>query len=164
MTALPAHAPARRKPTGREPTHGWTRSGQPVHARTKDHLPRNTPLQRFNSWLAIKVTDGVGTMWCAYAFAALAFVSLPEAIKSHSAVTLVSWISQTFLQLVLLSVIMVGQNVQSVASDARAAKSFDDVQALCHDMRVALDRLDTNTEGGLRTVLDAVNSLNPASS
>ena len=44
-------------------------------------------------------------------FAALAFVSLPSAIATHNADALVSWISQTFLQLVLLSVIIVGQNV-----------------------------------------------------
>ena len=149
--------------TAARPTHGYTRSGQPVHAHTKDHLPRATATQRFNSWVAVKVTDGVGTMWCAYAFAALAFVSLPQAITSHSAVTLVSWISQTFLQLVLLSVIMVGQNLLSAANDARAAKTFEDTQSLCADMTVALDRLDTDTEGGLRTVLDAVNSLKPGS-
>ena len=154
MTATPVAAPAQV-----HPTHGWTSLGQAVHARTKDHLPRSTPIQRFNSWLAVKITDGVGTMWCAYAFAALAFVSLPQAIASHSAVTLVSWISQTFLQLVLLSVIMVGQNLLATAGDARAAKTFDDTQSLCNDMAIALDRLDTNTAGGLKTVLDAINTL-----
>ncbi len=61
----------------------------------------------------------VGTMWCAYAFAALALISLPQAISSHNAVTLVSWVSQTFLQLVLLSVIIVGQNVLAAAADKR---------------------------------------------
>jgi len=76
-----------------------------------DQLPRGTAAARFNAWFAVKVTNGVGTMWCAYAFAALALVSLPSAIRSHSPVVLVSWISQTFLQLVLLSVIIVGQNV-----------------------------------------------------
>ena len=59
---------------------------------------------------------GVGTMWCAYAFAALALVSLPTP-SIWKAVTLVSWISQTFLQLVLLSIIIVGQNVLAAASD-----------------------------------------------
>ena len=73
-----------------------------------------------NAWLAVKVTTGVGTMWCAYAFTALALVSLPSAIASHNAVTLVSWISQTFLQLVLLSVIIVGQNVLAAAADKRS--------------------------------------------
>ena len=76
-----------------------------------EQLPSGNVAARFNSWFAVKVTRGVGTMWCAYAFAVIALISLPEAINSHSAVTLVSWVSQTFLQLVLLSVIIVGQNV-----------------------------------------------------
>jgi hypothetical protein len=60
-----------------------------------------------------KITSVVGTMWCAIAFAILALVSLPGAIASGSLVMIVSWIAQTFLQLVLLSVIMVGQDLQS---------------------------------------------------
>ena len=95
-----------------------------------DQMKRDTPAQRFNTWLAVKVTNGVGTMWCAYAFAALAFVSLPAAIRSHSPVILVSWISQTFLQLVLLSVIIVGQNIQSAAADKRAEQTYKDAEAV----------------------------------
>ena len=34
--------------------------------------------ERFNAWLAVKMTSGVGTMWCAYVFTALALVSLPS--------------------------------------------------------------------------------------
>ena len=52
-------------------------------------------------------------MWCAYIFAAIALISLPNAIKSHDTIVIVSWVAQTFLQLVLLSIIMVGQSVQS---------------------------------------------------
>lgn len=63
---------------------------------------------KFNEWLAKKITNAVATMTCAYLFAALTFVSLPDAIKGGAA-TLIAWIAQTFLQLVLLSVIMVGQ-------------------------------------------------------
>ena len=69
--------------------------------------------QRFNDWLAKKITDGVATMWAAYLFALLALISLPAAIKTHDIVTIVAWIAQTFLQLVLLSIIMVGQNINS---------------------------------------------------
>jgi len=61
-------------------------------------------------------------------------VSLPSAIASGSAVTLVSWISQTFLQLVLLSVIIVGQNVQAAASDRRAEATFHDASATLHEV------------------------------
>jgi hypothetical protein len=82
--------------------------------------------------LGVKITEAVGTMWCAYAFAALALVSLPSAIRSGSVVTLVSWISQTFLQLVLLSIIIVGQNVLAAASDKRAEATYQDADALLH--------------------------------
>ena len=52
-------------------------------------------------------------MWCAYLFAIIALISLPNAIKSGDTLVIVSWIAQTFLQLVLLSIIMVGQNVSA---------------------------------------------------
>jgi hypothetical protein len=42
-----------------------------------DQLPRGGAAARFNAWFAVKVTTGVGTMWCGYAFAALALVSFP---------------------------------------------------------------------------------------
>ena len=98
-----------------------------------DQLPHGNPAARFNQWFAVKVTTGVGTMWCSYAFAALALVSLPAAIASGSAVTLVSWISQTFLQLVLLSVIIVGQNVLAAAADKRSAATYADADAVLHE-------------------------------
>jgi hypothetical protein len=70
-------------------------------------------MKRFNVWLATKVTDGVASMWCAYIFAGIALISLPKALQSGDSIVIVSWIAQTFLQLVLLSIIMVGQKVQS---------------------------------------------------
>jgi len=97
-----------------------------------DQLPRTSPATRFNSWLAVKITTGVGTMWCAYAFAALALISLPDAIKSGRP-AIISWIAQTFLQLVLLSIIIVGQNIQSSASDKRAADTYKDAEAVLHE-------------------------------
>jgi hypothetical protein len=98
-----------------------------------EQFPHDNPAARFNAWFAVKVTKGVGTMWCAYAFAALACVSLPAAIRSHDAVTLVSWISQTFLQLVLLSVIIVGQNVLAAAADKRSEETYEDADAVLHE-------------------------------
>ena len=83
----------------------------------------------FNGWLAVKITNGVATMWCAYAFTILALISLPEAIKGGTA-TLVAWIAQTFLQLVLLSIIMVGQKVAAQASDKQAFQTYKDAEAL----------------------------------
>ena len=91
------------------------------------------PLQkretRFNDWLAVSITNIVGTMWCAYAFACLALVSLPAAIRGGTA-TLVAWIAQTFLQLVLLSIIMVGQKVAAAKSDRQLEQTYRDAEAL----------------------------------
>ncbi len=112
-----------------------------------DLMPRGSnPITRFNRWLAVKVTNGVGTMWCAYAFAALALVSLPAAILSHNPVVLVSWISQTFLQLVLLSIIIVGQNVLAAASDKRAEATYEDADAVLHTALQIQDHLAAQDE------------------
>ena len=70
-------------------------------------------INEFNRRVAEKITSFVSTMWCAYIFAALALISLPAAIKTGDVVIIVAWIAQTFLQLVLLSIIMVGQQVSS---------------------------------------------------
>lgn len=93
-----------------------------VHTVAKEH-------QGFNGWLAVHITNAVATMWCAYAFAILALISLPDAIKSGTA-ALIAWIAQTFLQLVLLSIIMVGQKVAAAASDKQAEQTYKDAEAL----------------------------------
>ena len=85
---------------------------------------------RFNDRVAVIITNGVGSMWCAYVFTALSLISLPSVLQSvpgQGPQPLISWIAQTFLQLVLLSVIMVGQRVQQESSDLQAS---DDHQIL----------------------------------
>jgi hypothetical protein len=66
-------------------------------------------ISAFNQKVAEKVTALVSTMWAAYLFAAIALISLPAAIRAGDVLVLIAWIAQTFLQLVLLSIIMVGQ-------------------------------------------------------
>jgi hypothetical protein len=100
--------------------------------RRHDLLPHATAIQRFNSWVAVRITGIVGTMWCAYAFAALALLSLPDSIRGGTA-ALISWIAQTFLQLVLLSIIIVGQKVDGAAADKRAVNTYNDVEALLQE-------------------------------
>ena len=80
-------------------------------------------MNTFNQNLAAKITSGVATMWCAYAFAAIALISLPAAIKTGDLITIVAWVAQTFLQLVLLSIIMVGQNVASAAVEQKITET-----------------------------------------
>jgi len=82
----------------------------------------------FNDKIAVKITEAVGSMWCAYIFAALACVSLPSAIASHDVITIVSWIAQTFLQLVLLAVILKGQNIQGERLESVIARIDDNTE------------------------------------
>jgi hypothetical protein len=137
----------------------------PLHSYERlEHVARFSPreikmavgqVEGFNAKLALVITRTVGTMACAYVFAALALISLPDAIKAGRP-AIISWIAQTFLQLVLLSIIMVGQTVQSSASDARATKEFTDTETI-------MDRLDTHTAGGLREVLEAIERIGSSS-
>jgi hypothetical protein len=86
-------------------------------------------LTGFNNRLAVGITNIVGTMWCAYAFALLALISFPQALKSGTS-ALIAWIAQTFLQLVLLSIIMVGQKVAAAKSDRQLEQTYMDAEAL----------------------------------
>jgi hypothetical protein len=97
-----------------------------------NQLPKNNKASRFNSWLAIKITTGVGTMWCAYAFFILALLGLPTALHPGGE-GIIAWIAQTFLQLVLLSIIIVGQNILSAASDKRSEATYKDADAVLHE-------------------------------
>ena len=100
-----------------------------------------------NDRIGLGITLGVGTMKCAYAFAVLALLSLPSVLSafgpfSHtfpawmvkaSIIALVAWIAQTFFQLVLLPIIIVGQNIQARAADARADQTYKDAEAVLHE-------------------------------
>lgn len=148
----------------RRPTHGFTRHGLAVHAKVIDHHPANTRYQRFNKWLAVQITARVGTMTCFWAFNVLAFFGLPAALYQANVIgklgfitaagflIMVQWAAQSYSQLVLLPSIMVGQNLQNEAADARSAKTFEDVEKV-------LDALDTKTSGGITEVLEAVLAL-----
>jgi hypothetical protein len=111
-----AYAAARESPTTHKPRLVTSRS---VHKMVHG----GGAMGRFNSWLAVHITKAVGTMWAAYLFVLISFVSLPSAL--HAFLTGdtyigISWLSQSFLQLVLLPIIIVGQNVISASQDARA--------------------------------------------
>ncbi|HEY1778493.1 MAG TPA: hypothetical protein VGG41_20215 [Solirubrobacteraceae bacterium] len=99
-----------------------------------------------NAKIAVLITRLVGSMWCAYLFGIIAFLGLRPALKPGGE-GIIAWIAQTFLQLVLLSVIMVGQSVESAASDARSQQTYEDTVKI-------LDALDVNTEGGIRELRD----------
>jgi hypothetical protein len=107
-----------------------------------------------NAKIAVFLTNLVGSMWCAYVFGLIALLGLRPALRPGGE-GIIAWIAQTFLQLVLLSVIMVGQTVQSVASDARAQRTYDDTVTI-------LDRLDVHTAGGLRDLAERLDRIEAA--
>jgi hypothetical protein len=121
-------------------------------------------VEGFNAKLAVLITHGVGSMACAYLFCLIALTSLPAILIEAGALTksdvptfltkpglilIVAWIAQTFIQLVLLSIIMVGQDVQSIAADARSEHTFDDTEKI-------LNALDIHTQGGLKDAVDQI--------
>ena len=78
-----------------------------------------------NGRIAALITRSVGTMWCAYFFAAIALISLPSAIGTHEPIVIVAWVAQTFLQLVLLSIILVGQSQQAGSISQKIDETHD---------------------------------------
>ena len=105
--------------------------------------------------LAIFITKIVGTMWCAIAFTILALISLPQAIHGGTATT-ISWIAQTFLQLVLLSIIMVGQNLQSRHSELRADADYETNLEAKKDIETLMRRLDSIENNKLDKILEII--------
>jgi hypothetical protein len=113
-----------------------------------------------NGKIALVLTAAVGTMWCAYAFAILALVVLPQAING-GLLPLVQWISQTFIQLVMLSVIMVGQNVLGRAADKRAVMTYRDADATFHEAEQIQKHLAAQ-DAAINELLDKVGKLEAA--
>jgi hypothetical protein len=120
-----------------------------------------TGITKFNTWLAIKITNSVGTMWTAYIFTLLALVSLPAILTqghivsastfpkwliSVSLIALVAWIAQTFIQLVLLPIIMVGQNVIQAQNDAKAEADHQNLTKLVQLQEEQMTELKNQSE------------------
>jgi hypothetical protein len=98
--------------------------------RVRDQHPTDNAFERFNTSLGLKITLLVGTMVAAYVFAVIALISLPSAVSSHNLTIIVAWVSSNFLQLILLPIIIVGQNVQAKAADKRSEQTYKDAEAV----------------------------------
>ena len=110
------------------------------HASTRQ--PAELGPRGFNSRLGVLITKAVGTMWAAYVFAGLALISLPSVLASDDTRMIVDWVAQTFLQLVLVSVVIVGQNQMSAKADARAEATYKDATALLHEVKQLQQHLE----------------------
>ncbi len=125
------------------------RDSDRAQSRAALHIPRlvqsrevhadvhgSSAVGQFNSRLAVVITKSVGTMWAAYVFTAIAVGGAVAVVTNNAFWTAVSiLVSQTFLQLVLLPIIIVGQNVISASQDARAEADHETLVAL-HTMNV----------------------------
>jgi hypothetical protein len=110
-----------------------------------------------NGRIALVLTTIVGSMWCAYAFALLALVALPSALGG-GLLAQIQWLSQTFIQLVMLSVIMVGQNILGRAGDKRAEMTYNDADATFHEAEQIQVHL-SQQDAAVNDLLDKVASL-----
>lgn len=115
-------------------------------------------VNKINQKIGLGITKSVGTMWAAYAFAALTLVSLPAAIQSHNTIVIIAWLAQTFLQLVLLPIIIVGQNIQAAASDARAAATYEDAGAILEEAKQIQLHL-ASQDAAIGALLDKIKTL-----
>jgi hypothetical protein len=100
-----------------------------AHLRGIDHENR---IVRLNARVGLRITLIVGTMWTAYVFTVLALFALPDALRQGT-YAIVVWLSSSFLQLVLLPIIIVGQNIQAKAADKRAEDTFKDAEAVLRE-------------------------------
>lgn len=148
------------------PVFEWAREHEPkfVH---REHALRavhgTSTLGRFNMRIAVRITSIVGSMWCAYAFAVLALISFPAAIRSGDPIIIVAWIAQTFLQLILLPIIIVGQNVQAAATEARAEADHQTLTAI-HTLSVAVHAINEQQNTILALIERQTESLQPPAS
>lgn len=80
-------------------------------------------IRKFNDWIAVKITKSMATMWCVYVFLGWSLIPVvwPEAQS------IVFYVSGGIIQLVSLSLIMVGQNVIGQATKKQAKETHDTV-------------------------------------
>jgi hypothetical protein len=140
---------------------GFVHVPHPRVAERKHEKPPQTADERvgINGKIATFITTIVGTMWAAYLFTLLALVSLPAAVSSGDKIIIVAWVAQTFLQLVLLPIIIVGQNIQSRSADKRAQQTYSDAEAIlaeCLQLQAHLKAQDAVLDDVIRRLERAV--------
>ena len=123
-----------------------------VQRRTDQPQQVKEPLKaNFNGRFALWITNNVGTMWCAYLFAVIGITGVVAAFANDAFVVLiVASVSGYFLQLVLLPIIIVGQNLQSAAADQRSEQTYKDAEAIlseCLQLQQHLEAQDKVLDG-----------------
>ena len=132
-------------------------AGPPKVAAAAAQVHGQSALGRLNAKVGLKITLVVGTMWAAYLFTILALISAPSAFQTGDSIIIVAWVAQTFLQLVLLPIIIVGQNVQAAAADGRAQATYDDAVAVLEEARQIQQHLEAQ-DAVLSKLVEAIGS------
>ena len=145
----------------RHPRLTELRAKQPVKVSHFRGLDNQSWIVRFNARFGLWITVIVGTMWCAYLFTLIALVALPDAIKG-GAYTTVVWLSSSFLQLVLLPIIIVGQNIQAKAADKRAEGTYKDAEAVLKEAEEIQKHLLAQDQA-IESILERLERLRPDS-
>lgn len=143
----------------RHPRAAELRQGHPVKTTELREARAGNALSRFNARFGLRVTLVVGTMWCAYLFTVIALFALPSAIKQGT-YFIVVWLSSSFLQLVLLPIIIVGQNIQAAASDKRAEETYKDAEAVLKEAEEIQKHLLAQDEV-ITGILERLQALSP---
>jgi len=144
-------------------------AGPPTVEEAREKVHGQGAMGRFNAKVGLRITVIVGTMWCAYLFTVLALLSLPYVLSLFHAfhstfpkwmikvsiLTLIAWIAQTFLQLVLLPIIIVGQNVQAFAADKRAEATYEDAAAVLEEAKQIQAHLEAQ-DAAIERILTAI--------
>jgi hypothetical protein len=129
----------------RHPRAAELAARKPVSTAEIRGVDHQNAMMRFNAKFGLKITVVVGTMWAAYLFTVLALFALPDAIRQGTYFVVV-WLSSSFLQLVLLPIIIVGQNIQARASDTRADETYKDAEAVLKEAAMIQEHLTKQDE------------------
>lgn len=125
------------------------------HEPHRQHMPQKITIAKaeqaltgFNMKIAVAITKGLGTMVCAYIFAILAIIGFPG--FGATPTQYVQWVSQTFIQLVALSVLAVGQQVLSKHGELMAEEQFHTTVSSYHDIEQIMQHLSAQDAELLR--------------
>lgn len=122
--------------------------------------------QGINDKIAVFLTSVVGSMPTAYSFIVLALIGLFAilGILTPLVALLVAWISQTLIQLVLLPVIMVGQNVLNRHQELQANEMYLTTQKSYSDLEQVMKHLDAQDDAILEILRRLEGGKNEANS
>ncbi|MDQ6741604.1 MAG: hypothetical protein M3Z97_01670 [Candidatus Dormibacteraeota bacterium] len=87
-------------------------------------------ISRINGAIAIAATHALSSMWFFWFCVALDLIELPSVLRNLTPIVVVTYISQTVIQLLALPLLGAGQRIIAEAQDARAEADHKTLTAL----------------------------------